>query len=175
MNRVLPLIIAYGVSCFGILMGADLDSLLNRSPFLPDGYVDPKDRKPEEVKTPERPSNWELRGWTTLGDITKVSMFNKAEKKSYWINVNDPNAEVRIVELDKISKEVNLSINGKTETIALAKSTFSEATSRPQPAPRPAPPKPNESQQAQETQQQAGETKRRVIPRRRVVVPRRTN
>lgn len=180
MKRTLLTFCALCTSCFNLLPGSDLNTLLERSPFLPDGYVDPKNRKPEETKKPEPPSSWELRGWTTLGDVTKVSMFNKAEKKSYWIDVNDPSSEVRVVGLDKASKEVSVSINGITETITLAQTKFTGSVPNSQPAPRPAPraappPPPETANGELRKNQESAEPKRRVIPRRRVVVPRRTN
>ncbi|MEM9025916.1 MAG: hypothetical protein AAGB06_03170 [Verrucomicrobiota bacterium] len=161
------------VTCGAAVSASDLDSLLSRSPFLPAGYNDGReDNKPEEKKR-EQPQNWTLRGWTSFGDVTRVSLYDKSENKGYWIGLNDPKAPVRILNLDKDSRKVIVSIDGRSTTIELEKSTFASTSEAPaaRPAARPKPAEPN----ANANQGDNRETQRRIIPRRRVIVPRRTN
>lgn len=164
------------VTCGAVVSGSDLDNLLSRSPFLPAGYSDRSEQNKPEEKKREQPQNWTLRGWTSFGDVTRVSLYDKSENKGYWIGLNDPTAPVRVLNLDKDLRRVLVSIDGRSTTLELEKSTFATTSEAPaaRPAARPAPPRPA-NPNANANQGDNRETQRRVIPRRRVIVPRRTN
>ncbi|MGB0369771.1 MAG: hypothetical protein ACPGN3_00375 [Opitutales bacterium] len=175
-SKIQAIALSITFACGSYAHASDLDSLLNRSPFLPAGYTERNEQKKPEERKREQPQNWALRGWTTFGGVTKVSLYNKAEKKGYWVGVNDPSAQVRVLKLDTNSRNVSISIDGRTTVLELAESTLAAAAgaARPQAQPRPAPPKPNAENAANNNEQKPA-AQRRVIPRRRVIVPRRTN
>lgn len=115
MKKYFLMLILFG---FGIkLIGSTLET---NNPFLPQDYV-----KRNIVSQPKpQPSILlskliEFRGFYTLGKITQFSIYDKKDKKSYWISQNQSEGGIRVNNFDKHSKSVTISMNGRTERLTL--------------------------------------------------------
>ncbi|MGJ8639043.1 MAG: hypothetical protein ACSHYA_06580 [Opitutaceae bacterium] len=148
-------------------------TLEEKSPFLPAGHNSKKAvPKPPPVKTKgPLAREIEFRGSVEINGAYQVSLFNKAEQKSYWIKVGEEKEGIKVTAFDPESMAVTLNQNGRSDRLSLKESTDSPmpvAVSAP-PAPSRAQPKlPQALQNATNTN---NSSKKKTIPRRRVILP----
>lgn len=115
MIKYFSIIILFG---FGIkLIGNTLET---NNPFLPKDHV-----KKNIVSQPKlQPSIYlnkliEFRGFCILGNTTHFSIYDKKDKKSYWITQNESEGGIRVSKFDKLSQSVIVSMNGRSERVTL--------------------------------------------------------
>ncbi|MCH2155454.1 MAG: hypothetical protein MK080_05585 [Opitutales bacterium] len=153
------------------LPAQSLDSLIERSPFFPEGYnPNPSNEQPEKEEE-EPPGQWEFRGWITLGDQTRVSLFNKTNNTSQWADIdNSGNASFEILSFDASSRSLQIRADGRVQTLDLRENTFSAT----RPPPRTPPARPNSANNRRQVEEKEEDDPivRRPV-RRRVIVPRR--
>lgn len=147
------------------LIGSTLET---NNPFLPKDYV-----KTNIVPQPKpQPSIFlskliEFRGFFILGNTAYFSIHDKKDKRSYWITQNQSEGGISVSNFDKRSKSVTISMNGRTERLALMR-----ASNTPIPVAvstalfqNPTIVSPDGTYEAKSN------SKTRIIPRRRVILP----
>ena len=151
---------------FGIkLIGGTLET---NNPFLPRDYV----QKNIVSKPKPQPSIFlskliEFRGFCILGNITYFSIHDKKDKRSYWITQNQSEGGISVNNFDERSKSVTISMNGRTERLALM-----SASNTPIPVAVSTPLFQNPTIVSPTgTYQVKSDSKTRIIPRRRVILP----
>ena len=155
------------------------DRLESNSPFYPPGY-DPNPKQtvapsPVESKGPLA-RQLEFRGVAELNGVYQISIYNKAEQKSYWVKVGEKKEGIHVTAFDIDSMAVTLNQSGRSERISIM-----ESTDRPMPvvvsAP-PALPKNNISNGNLKPafgnlNRNVNDGKKKTVPRRRVILPKR--
>lgn len=129
---------------------ADGNDLVQNSPFLPEGYQSQEDRQPP--RPPERPpppsgqeplDKIEFRGMANFGGKTEFSLFDPAQKRSFWIGLERTEGGFTITEFKEKEDAVVVSHEGKTRTISLHESKVAalvpEAPTPPSPRGRESP------------------------------------
>ena len=151
---------------FGIkLIGGTLET---NNPFLPKDYVK-QNIIPQAKPQPSAFLNkiLEFKGFYTLRNTTQFSIYNKQDKKSYWISRNQSEGGIRISDFDERSKSVTISMNGRTERL-----TLMSATSTPIPVAVSTALFQNPTIVSPDgTYEVKSNSKTHIIPRRRVILP----
>ncbi len=100
-----------------------IESLVERSPFLPPGYRPPS----TEVRTPQRPtppaptaaSRVELIGVVAAAGEIQVSLRRKGEPRGVWLAPGEQLDDIRFVRFDLPGREAVVETAGRRETIPL--------------------------------------------------------
>ncbi len=127
MFKMLLKLFCYGL-CFlssGLLVLASVDELIDRSPFLPPDY---RPRVPPAAVSknpnPAIPSRrLELTGMIEIDGLWSFSFFEPAKKRSFWVKMNDPKAEVKVLGFDPQSHTVTLDTGSGKEKVTLKASS----------------------------------------------------
>ncbi len=132
---VLPM--AAGSAAFG-----DANELVRNSPFLPEGYQPPQDRRP--TPPPQRPpppsgpeplDRIEFRGMANFGGRTEFSLFDPSQKRSFWIGLNRTEGGFTVAEYKDKEDAIVVRHEGKTRTISLHESKIAALAPEATPAP----------------------------------------
>ncbi len=80
----------------------------------------------------------ELRGYTRIGGVLEFSVYNKSEKRSRWLKVNEEYEGYKIEKYDGKRNEIVIQFDGRKGRLPLQASQLAEYKPQP-PAPAPAP------------------------------------
>lgn len=160
------LLACVGFAACGVGTLSATPSILDRSPFIPDGFV----FRDEQVQPPppsQEVGALEFRGVYSINDEYFINVFNRRENKGSWVSLNDPSAAFHVTRFDPETNAISLRIDGREQSLQMAKrdwvSTPVAVAPAPTPAVRPA-----------GTGAAAGQSTSAPPPRRRVVRPSRT-
>ena len=80
-------------------------SLVENSPFLPQGFDAGRLDKPTKPKTAAEISREiEFRGLLQVGDAPEFCLFDKKSQKGQWVSLNDPAAQYQVLSFDPESE-----------------------------------------------------------------------
>lgn len=132
MHRILRQSVFFLLLSMGSLSGAGLDSLLERSPFVPNGMRSGgKDPKVSGDKEPGLLADrFEIRGVFSQAGKQMVSVWLKEEERAVWVTVGEemyPGFPV-FGEFDSIDQTLWVALDGKRERLSLAKADYSQAS-----------------------------------------------
>lgn len=90
-----------------VAAASDFERLLSDSPFVPPRKQQNAPSKKEENKNPLQ-EQFEFRGLMEWGGDYSFSIYNKSEKKSHWLGINDPvrDTDFRVTSFDAQSQQV---------------------------------------------------------------------
>ena len=167
-----------------VLMGAvslhAVEDLVERSPFIPEGWSPPQPPRPRETPPPPAQpqvlDSIEFRGMTKWQGEYMFSLFDPTERRSFWLGVNQSDSGFTVTEFNERDETVVVRHENRTRTVGLRESQVqaipetAEASARPaQTTRRPS----SQQQQAQSPeermQQLAEEIRRRRAARRQVI------
>lgn len=123
---LLGFVLSLGVAWADVSNG---NELVRNSPFLPEGYQPPSDRRP--TPPPARPpppagpdplDRIEFRGMANFGGKTEFSLFDPAQKRSFWIGLGRTDGGFTIEEYKEKEDAVVVRHEGKARTISLHES-----------------------------------------------------
>lgn len=106
----------------------------------------------------------ELRGYARIGGLLEFSVYNKEEKRSRWIPINQSIDGYRIKEYDRERNEIILEFNGREGRIPLEASRVAELKPAANPATKPAPDRPGSRSRANQPSQRGGANPSTNIP-----------
>ncbi|MGC6606694.1 MAG: hypothetical protein ACON5O_08050 [Lentimonas sp.] len=152
-------------------------SLGSNSPFYPPGY-NPNPKKPVAPPVQNRgpfARQLEFRGVAELDGAYRISIFNKADQKGYWIKVGEKKEGIHVTTFDLGSMTVTLNQNGRSERLSMMESTDSPlpvVASAPAPANIPSKPSTgNKNQPVFKPNTNSQKKTSSTVPRRRVILP----
>ena len=106
----------------------------------------------------------ELRGYARIGGLLEFSVYNKEEKRSRWLAINQSMDGYRIREYDRDRNEIIIEFNGRKGRIPLEASRIAEMQPAAQTASQPASGQPNSRSQSTNPSQRAGSNPSINIP-----------
>lgn len=150
-----------------------IESLIERSPFLPPGY----DARPEPRQQAERPraptptaaSRMELVGVAAADGVVSVSLRRRGEQRGEWLKPGESLDDVRFIRFDAKSREAVVETAGRRETVPLKPPSVGQMPAQPQRRPQ-QPPRPPRTQPGG-SGEDSDDKKPRIPVRRRVIVP----
>lgn len=113
------------LSMAAVSFSAEESDLVENSPFLPEGWEPPRERRPEPPpppppeRGPQPLDQIEFRGMTKFGDETSFSLFDPSADRSYWIALGQADGGIQVVEFKENEEAVVVKHDGKTRTISL--------------------------------------------------------
>ncbi len=143
-----------------------IESLVERSPFLPPGYqarVEPRPTVRPAPPAPSAASRLELVGVAAVDGAIRVSLRRRGEQRGTWLAPGESLDDVRYVSFDPGTREARVETGGRRETIPLKPPTVS---------PMPPTAQRNTPAAAQATRVQSSDDseKPKIPVRRRVIV-----
>ncbi|MEM0966857.1 MAG: hypothetical protein AAGJ81_11965 [Verrucomicrobiota bacterium] len=164
-----------GVSVGSLVQGqtAPIESLINRSPFLPPGYRTTPVQPPKPVSPPvaAAASRFELVGVSTNNGVVSVSLRRLGEPRGTWLTPGDRVDDVKFVRFHLAAREAVVEVAGRRETIPLKPPSIS-AMPPPNPAANQRPPQtPVANNQVLPSPPTGNQNAARIPVRRRVIVP----
>lgn len=148
------------------------ETLQSSNPFLPPGYGEKKPEAPKPDVQTNGPLARELefRGIVQYDGKRQFSVFNKGEKKAYWIKENEMHSGIKVSGYDAKSKSITVVKNGRIEKLSLM-----SVTEAPVPvASSVTMPKSNNGKQTKISgikPNNTQNTNKNTVPRRRVILP----
>ncbi len=162
--------------CLGVLwlsspLLAQEKALEENSPFLPPNFGKQAEEKTEKEEVMQGPVSQavEFRSMIKIGDEWNFSLYDIKEQKSVWISQSAATGPFKIEDISIPDKRIQLTMNGKTEWLAMK--TPSNAAAKGTPAATAPQPPTNTNVQQQRSSSGRIRLNRDNIPRRRVVVP----
>lgn len=106
---------------------ADQSTLASNSPFLPPGYSNQKPQVSASAHTTVEPLSREIefRGIVQFGGVYQFSLFNKKDKKGYWIEENHTENGLSVSNFDLDTMRITVTFNGRSEPLTLINATDS--------------------------------------------------
>jgi hypothetical protein len=137
----LGLVLPAAVASAAVVDGNDL---ARNSPFLPEGYTPPQERRaapppprPTPPPGPQPLDQIEFRGMTRIGGETSFSLFDPNQKRSFWIGLGQSDGGFEVVEYKQREEAVVVKHDGKSRTIPLHQSKIAALAPDAPPPPRP--------------------------------------
>ncbi|NBB79664.1 MAG: hypothetical protein GVY36_09500 [Verrucomicrobia bacterium] len=158
--------------CSISVLGAE--TLQSSNPFLPPGYGEEKKPAPPPPPKVNGPISRELefRGFVEFDGVLEYSLFNKTERKGYWLEESQIKNGIQVRGFDRNSKTLTVTMNGRTEQLTLMSPSETPlpvaASINPAATNRNQPPK---VQNPNNKNNNDNNNRRRVVPRRRVILP----
>lgn len=133
---------------------ASMEHLQENSPFIPADYKPRGGPTRPTAQQPKPPAarKIELSGVIQLGGKYSFSFYEPAKKQSYWVEMNDPKAPIKVVDFNPVAQSVTIESEAGTEVITIRKPAAPSGTPQkstpppnvkpPQPPQRKAPPPP---------------------------------
>ncbi len=104
----------------------DTEELRNNSPFIPEDFVDPDDRrspKPEPEPEPEPRDDplddLQLRGITVVGDEELFSLHDPSSEESFWLAVDQSEGDYTLLAFDDSAESVTVGRGDRERSIVL--------------------------------------------------------
>ncbi len=169
-------LIAAFVISGGMLAGAETRSLVENSPFLPEGFVPPADRRqqpaPEPPPEPESSplDSIEYRGMYAFGGRHHFSFYDSENQQSFWLTSDQMDDEFVVVEFDERADSVVMRHGDVERPITMRESQIRELTGRQARAQQAG--ASNDTQTQAERQQQLREAAEELRQRRAIRTPR---
>lgn len=117
------LLLGATISARGADETSELPPLLSNSPFIPEGWAPPADRRPAN-KRPNpalNPGFLEFRGYYTLRGVSYFNFHNKRTRKSFWISEGEEKESIRIAQWNVRDRQLILRVDGKLESFSMSK------------------------------------------------------
>ncbi len=115
---------------------SDTRTLVENSPFVPEGFVPPEQRqRPEPEEEPPPPpeddplDRLELRGITVLGDQSYFSFYHPDDQQSFWLGVDETEDGYTLLDYDP-SADAVLVLRGERERQVTLKESRVQELSR---------------------------------------------
>lgn len=167
------LLTVMGLFAGSILLGqmGPIESLVERSPFLPPGYRAEQQPTPQQrpaAPVPPASTRYELVGVVANNGEVSVSLRPRGGPRGVWLAPGESLDDVRFIRFNLATREAMVETGGRRETIPLKTPTVTGQV------PQPAPPtvNPNRIQPQVTTAAPANNPETVKIPvRRRVIVP----
>lgn len=160
------------VSACASAMGP-IESLVERSPFLPPGYrsapAEPREAQRPAPPVPSAASRMELVGVVAEGGVVSVSLRRRGEPRGSWLRPGESLDDVRYVRFNLPGREAVVETGGRRETIPLKPPSVSAMPAQPPPPARAS--APGAAANAIPTPQPNESETPRIPVRRRVIVP----
>lgn len=144
-SKILLLVLSFCSATVGLL--ASMEHLQENSPFIPADYKPrggpARPAAPQPKAPPAR--KIELSGVIQLGGSYSFSFYEPAKKQSYWVEMNDPKAPIKVIDFNPVAQSVTIQSEAGTEVITLRKPAAPSGTpqkSTPPPNVRPPMPPP---------------------------------
>jgi hypothetical protein len=151
------------------------ETLETANPFLPPGYGEKKPEAPTPVVQKNGPISREIefRGVLKINGKYQFSVFNKSEKKSYWISENQAESGISIRGYEADSHTLTVNMNGRSEQLTLISASDSPlpVISSVNQANKPSNASNTNLPPNLENLTNNNNDRRRVVPRRRVILP----
>lgn len=122
MKRLAAILFFCGWAGVATAQMGPIESLVQRSPFLPPGYKAPQERRPPPPppqSVPAASTRMELVGVATEGGEVSVSLRLKGEPRGVWLGPGESLEEVRFIRFDPSKREAVVENAGKREVIPL--------------------------------------------------------
>jgi hypothetical protein len=109
------------------LFAVNLNTLIEKSPFLPKGYNDKKNDN-QLGKQPIKNSTLEFKSMVKIGNEWQFSVHDKSANKYYWVTKSkkDPNAQ--LLDFNIESETITVNINGTQQTLTRSKPNYAAMT-----------------------------------------------
>ena len=101
-------------------LGAQVDDLTGRSPFLPPDFS-PPDQQPNLPRGTPSPSMLEFRGVYAINGSYQFQIYNKAENKGTWVGIGDTGARYEVRSFDASANSIVVMLNGSPVPLTLIK------------------------------------------------------
>jgi len=150
------------------------ENLLENSPFLPPGFGEEKTEETEKDTQPTGPlaEMIEFRSVVRIDDQWLFSLYNKEEKRSLWVSLNEDDSHYRVTQFDPDENRLHLTFNERTEWLPL-KVIAQQAAPVKQESKTPVMRAPGVQNNRNSQFSRPALNRRRVSPREPVQVPRR--
>lgn len=121
--RVLPVLIL-ALGCLGVVSGqmGPIESLVERSPFLPPGYRPADSQRtpaPPPTVTPPASSRMEIVAVSTRNGAIHVSFRLKGQTRGVWVGPGETFEGIRFVRFDTANRQAVVENSGRREMIPL--------------------------------------------------------
>lgn len=97
-----------------------MEQLQENSPFVPLDYK-PRGGGVRSIAKPPAARKLELAGVIQIGGKYSFSFYEPAKKQSFWVEMNDPKAPVKVVDFNAATQSVTIESDAGTEVISLRK------------------------------------------------------
>ena len=125
-SKILLLVLSFCSATVGLL--ASMEHLQENSPFIPADYKPrggpARPAAPQPKAPPAR--KIELSGVIQLGGSYSFSFYEPAKKQSYWVEMNDPKAPIKVIDFNPVAQSVTIQSEAGTEVISMNTSNPSE-------------------------------------------------
>lgn len=101
------------------LRAADLQTLIDRSPFSPPGMA-------VDASAPEPAGTLEFRGLVTDEAGTAYSLFDTSTNKGRWVRADDANGPLRVTGYDAANNVLDVEQNGRALRLSMKRATIQE-------------------------------------------------
>lgn len=101
------------------LRAADLQTLIDRSPFSPSGMA-------VDASAPEPAGTLEFRGLVTDEAGTAYSLFDTSTNKGRWVRADDANGPLRVTGYDAANNVLDVEQNGRALRLSMKRATIQE-------------------------------------------------
>lgn len=161
--------------------GLQAKSLIENSPFIPEGWTPPAPPTPSSNLNMGQKAAYELRGIESSGGRQSFYVFDRNANRGFWVAQGDLKPNIMVKRYDAGEQTLTVVINGREERLSIAKPdmkpvaiktiTPAAVTATPTPQPGqpqgvPSPNQPQVQQQPQQSQQpQSQQPRRRSITR----------
>lgn len=129
MRPIVPISLIGLALCFAGT-GLQAASLVNDSPFIPEGWLEAQNRREAARERPPAPKPQapsialerllEFRGAFKLGNTWRFNIVNKKDNKSEWYTLNDRSKDIQVRYYNDQDKSIKVNFEGRTETLSLA-------------------------------------------------------
>ena len=176
----------------GMLLPATLpagyESLRENSPFVPEGFVDPSQRRPPPPPPRQRQNDpldrLELRSIWVFEGVPSFSIYDAVNDRSYWLRENETREGFTITRFNARADSVTVRYEGRTRDLPLRSSQVETSAEEPETssgeetgpggsqAPRRgAPPSVSPEERERLLRERAEELRQRQVVRRRIITP----
>ncbi len=157
-----------------------VEDLVERSPFIPEGWSPPQPPRPRETPPPpaqpQALDRLEFRGMTKWQGEYLFSLFDPTENRSFWLGVNQSDSGFTVSEFNERDETVVVRHENRSRSVGLRESKVQAIAESSETPPRPAQATGRQSQQRQQAQtpeermqQLAEEIRQRRAARRQVI------
>lgn len=103
--------------CAGNSWAADLQNLVDRSPFAPPGHSG-------DSSAPQEQAALEFRGMVTDQAGTSYSVYDTTSNKGRWVRADDANSPIRVRGFDAASNTLEIEQNGRQMKLPLKRAVI---------------------------------------------------